>query len=119
MPRPITVIVGNNNFAINSGHLPDETFAQFATGGLTLVSDVLATTLGQPVTPLFTGTFEASLHADSPLSWTAGPIGIQFSPNMEGSVTVRKAGEVFRATEVEEDDDPANRQVIATAPDSA
>jgi hypothetical protein len=119
MSRPISVTVGNNNFTINSGYLPDETFAQFAAGGLTVVSDVLATMLGQPVAALVTDTLNASLRADSALSWTVGPIGIQFSPNVEGTVMVRTAGEVFSDTEVENDDDPAHRQVITTALDKA
>src|SRR3954469_14538440 len=105
MPKPITVAVGNSDLTINTGDLTADTIAQFANGELSLASDVLGAVLAQPISSLSSDKLEASVTAGSPLSWGIGPITLTFSPSVQGALTIRRAGEIFRYTEAENDDD--------------
>jgi hypothetical protein len=112
MAKPITVSIGDSALTIDSGHLTRDSFARFSEGGLTLVSDVLAAAAGRPISALPTDTLQAVVKAGGGLSWTIGNIDLQVTPGAEGSLTIRRAGEVFRFTETEQDDDPARRHVV-------
>jgi hypothetical protein len=112
MSNPISVSLGNNNFTVNTGDLTEDTLAHLPHGALSLASDVLDAAFGQPIATLSTDVLEATLSAGQPLQWTIGNITLQFSPQFTGSVSIRKAGEVFRFTEAERDDDPALRRIV-------
>src|SRR5262249_12585057 len=92
--------------------LTSDSIAQFQNGGLTLVSDVFDAVSGQPITALSTDVLQASISAGSDLTWTLGNITLRLSPNVEGAITIRKAGEVFRLTEQEKGDDRTKRQIV-------
>jgi len=108
MPSPITVTLGTNNFTINTGDLTASAITNFPQGSLALVSDVLSAAFGNPISSLSSDKLEASLSVGTSLDWSLGNVTLQFSPSFRGTVTIRKAGEVFRFTEAEKDDDPDN-----------
>ena len=112
MAKPITVSIGDVNLTISNGDLPSDGFAQFVSGELKLASDVIGAVLNKPISDLSTDILQASLAAQKDLSWTLGSISLQLSPSAQGTVTIRKSGEVFRFTESEQDDDPKLRQII-------
>src|SRR5215469_14133609 len=107
MAKPITVSIGDVNLTISNGDLPSDGFAQFVSGELKLASDVIGAVLNKPISDLSTDILQASLAAQKDLSWTLGSISLQLSPSAQGTVTIRKSGEVFRFTESEQDDDPS------------
>ncbi len=112
MPKPITVTLGNDGFTLLAGDLTSDGVAQFASGQLTLASDALNAALTLSIASLPTDILPATISAGAALGWTIGNIGLQFLPSVQGTITIRKAGEVFRFTEAENDDDPAKRQIV-------
>jgi hypothetical protein len=112
MPSPLTVSMGNKSLAINSGDLSFDTFAQFRQAGLTLVSDVLEAIHDQPVSSISTDKIEAHIATGTTLSWMIGNIGLRLTPQVQSTLTIRKAGEIFRYSEAENDDDAARRQIF-------
>jgi hypothetical protein len=112
MAKPITISIGDSTLTIDSGHLSRDSFARFTEGSLTLVSDVLTAAAGRPLSELPSDTLQAVVKGGGGLSWTVGNIDLQLTPGAEGSLTVRRAGEVFRFTDAEQDDDPARRHVV-------
>ncbi|MBI3207380.1 MAG: hypothetical protein HYZ37_00585 [Candidatus Solibacter usitatus] len=81
-----------------------------------LPAELLQTVSARPIAELEDEALVMALSTRTNLSWTLGPVSLEFGPQAEGSVAIRRVGEVFRFTEAEKDDDPARRQVI-TVPD--
>ena len=112
MSQPLTVSIGNKDLTIDSGDLTSTTMAQFASGAFSLGSDVLAAAADQPISSLSSDQLQVSIGFGKALSWAVGNITIQLTPQVQGTLTIHKAGEIFRFTEAEKDDDDSKRQIV-------
>lgn len=119
MPSPLTVSLGNKNLTINSGDLTLDTFTRFKHAGLALISDATGAIHDRPISSISSDKLEASIGSGTRLNWVIGKIGLWVTPEVQGTLTLRKAGEVFRYCESENDNDDARRHIFTVPPGSA
>ena len=66
----------------------------------------------QPIASLSSDQLQVSIGFGKSLSWCVGNITIGLSPQVQGTLTIHKAGEIFRFTQAEKDDDDSARQIV-------